>query len=140
MTERTSTNYVPTREPSGWAIGVITLAAVLMMMAGSFQALTGLVALFENKFYATTPNYTFEFDATAWGWIHLIMGIAVAVAGFGVLFGNVVARVVGIGLAAVSALANFLFIPYYPFWSMSIIALDVVVIWALAVHGHEVAD
>jgi hypothetical protein len=142
MTDRTSTDYVSgaERSPNGFAIGVITFAAAIMMMAGGFQALAGIVALFENKFYATTPSYTFEFDATAWGWIHLVVGIAIAVAGFGVLFGNIVARIVGIGLAALSAVTNFLFIPYYPFWSLAIIALDVAIIWALVAHGHEATD
>jgi len=140
MTERTTTNYVSgdQRVTNGWAVGGITLAAVLMMMAGTFQVLAGVVALFEDKFYATTPNYTFEFDATAWGWIHLAIGIVLGVAGFGVLFGNLAARIVGIGVAALSAVANFLFIPHYPFWSLAIIGLDIFVIWALAAHGDEV--
>jgi hypothetical protein len=142
MTDRTSTNYAvgDERSPNGWAVGGIIFAAALMMMSGGFQALAGLVALFENKFYATTPNYTFELDATAWGWIHLIMGIVVGLAGVGVLMGNLAARIVGIGLAALSAVANFLFIPHYPFWSLTIIALDVFIIWALAAHGRDVAE
>ncbi|HSJ43152.1 MAG TPA: hypothetical protein VK923_00530 [Euzebyales bacterium] len=120
---------------SGWAIGFISFAAIIMIMSGVFQTLAGLVAVFENEFYVATPNYLFQFDATTWGWIHLILGLVVLAAGFGMLSGQTWARVVGITLAVLSAIANFLFIPYYPFWSLLIIVLDVMVIWALAAHG-----
>jgi hypothetical protein len=139
MTEQTSGYGSRVREnPPGLALGFIVFAAVMMMMTGVFQALAGLVAIFENTFYVAARNYTFEFDVTAWGWIHLILGVIVALAGFGLLSGATWARVVGITLAVLSAIANFLFIPYYPFWSLLIIALDVFVIWALAVHGGKV--
>jgi hypothetical protein len=125
-------------EPPGWAAGFIVFAAVMMMMTGVFQALAGLIAIFQNEFYVQTRNYLFKFDVTTWGWIHLIVGIVVALAGWGLLSGRTWARVVGITLAVLSAVANFLFIPYYPFWSLLIIALDVFVIWALAVYGGRV--
>ena len=124
-------------DTSGWAVGFALFAAVMMIMAGIWQALAGLVAIFENEFYVATRNYTFQFDATAWGWIHLILGVIVGLAGFSLLSGATWARIVGITLAALSATANFLFIPYYPFWSLTVIALDVFVIWALAAHGRE---
>jgi hypothetical protein len=127
-------------QASGWAVGFILFAAIMMIMAGIFQAFAGLVAIFENEFYVATRNYLFQFDATTWGWIHLILGVVVALAGWGVLAGQTWARVVGITLAVLSAVANFLFIPYYPFWSLTVIALDVFVIWALAAHGREVRD
>jgi hypothetical protein len=87
------------------------------------------VATFENEFYVATRNYLFQFDATSWGWIHLLVGLIVAFAGWGLLSGRTWARVVGITLAVVSAITNFLFIPYYPFWALLIITLDVFVIW-----------
>jgi len=124
-------------ETSGWAVGFILFAAVMMLMAGIFQFFAGLVALFQNEFYVATRNYLFQFDATTWGWIHLIGGVLVVLAGWGLLSGRTWARVVGITLAVLSAIANFLFIPYYPFWALTIIALDVFVIWALAAHGRE---
>jgi hypothetical protein len=124
---------------SGWAVGFILFAGIMMIMVGIFQALQGLVAIFENEFYVATRNYLFEFDATAWGWIHLLIGLLVAFAGWGLLSGRTWARVVAITLAVLSAIANFLFIPYYPFWSLLIIAVDVFVIWAIAAHGREVA-
>jgi hypothetical protein len=138
MTESSGYGSRVREEPPGWAVGFTVFAAVMMMMTGAFQALAGLVAIFENEFYVATRNYLFQFDATSWGWIHLIVGVIVALAGFALLSGATWARVVGITLAVLSAIANFLFIPYYPFWSLLIIALDVFVIWALAVHGGKV--
>ena len=125
-------------EVSSWAVGFVLFAGVMMIMAGAFQAFSGLVALFEDEFYVATRNYLFQFDATTWGWIHLIGGALVAVAGFAVMAGQTWARVVGIILAVLSAIANFTFLPYYPFWAIIIIAVDVFVIWALAVHGRDV--
>jgi hypothetical protein len=125
------------RDTSGWAASFTLFAAIMMLMVGVWQALAGLVAIFENEFYVSTRNYLYEFDATTWGWIHLVIGLLVAFAGWGLLSGRTWARLVGITLAALSATANFLFIPYYPFWSMLIIAVDIFVIWALAAHGRE---
>ena len=122
----------PPREPvSGWATAGIAFAAVLMMVVGIFEAIAGLAAIFENEFFVVTPNYVFDADVTAWGWIHLILGIVVALAGFALFYGAAWARVTGIVLAALVAIANFFFIPYYPFWSILIIALAVWVIWSL---------
>jgi hypothetical protein len=126
-------------ETSGWAAGLVLFAGIMMILAGSFQAFAGLVAIFENEFYVATRNYLLQLDATSWGWIHLIGGIIVALAGFAVMAGRTWGRVVGITLAVLSAVANFAFIPYYPFWSLLIIALDVFIIWALATQGRDVA-
>jgi hypothetical protein len=117
--------------------GLILFAGLMMIMVGIWQALQGLVAIFENEFYVATRNYLFQFDATTWGWIHLLLGLLVALAGWGLLSGRTWARVVAITLAVLSAIANFLWLPYYPFWSMLIIAVDIFVIWAIAAHGHE---
>jgi hypothetical protein len=125
------------RDTSGMAVGFTVFAAIMMLMVGVFQALQGLIGIFENEFYVQTRNYLFQFDATTWGWIHLVLGLLVAFAGWGLLSGRTWARVVGITLAALSATANFLFIPYYPFWSLLIITLDIFVIWALTAHGRE---
>ena len=123
-------------EPGAWAQGLIMFAAVMMFVGGGFQAIAGLAAIFENEFYTVTPNYVFEFDVSLWGWIHLLLGLLVIFAGYALLSGQTWARVVGIVLASVSALANFAFIPYYPFWSLAIIALDVFIIWALATQAR----
>jgi hypothetical protein len=128
------------QEATGWAVGFILFAAIMMIMAGVFQALAGLVAIFENEFYVPTRNYLFQFDATTWGWIHLLVGLLVAFAGWGLLSGRTWARAVAITLAVISTIANFAFIPYYPFWSMLIIVIDIVVIWAVAVYGGTLRD
>jgi hypothetical protein len=143
MTEQITSDHVHTgqqkRPPSRWAVGFIAFAGVLMIMAGGFQVIAGLAALFEDEFYVPTRNYVLEFDATNWGWIHLLLGLLVLLAGFAVLAGRTWGRVIGVILAVLSAVANFAFIPYYPFWSLAIIALDVFVIWALVAHGRDVA-
>jgi len=124
-------------ETSGWVVGFTVFAAVMMIMVGVWQAMAGLIAIFENEVYLPTRNYLFELDLSTWGWIHLVLGLVVAFAGYGLLSGQTWARVVGITLAALSATTNFLFIPYYPFWSILIIAVDIFVIWALTAHGRE---
>jgi hypothetical protein len=122
-----------TREPvSGWAVGFSAFAGAIMMMVGFFQAFAGLAALFNDEFFVRTPNYTYDIDITGWGWIHLIIGVVVALAGLGIFSGATWARTVGIMLALLSAFANFFFIPVYPVWAILLIALNVVVIWALA--------
>ena len=125
---------------SGTAVGFILFAAIMMIMVGVFQALQGIIAIFENEFYVATRNYLFQFDATTWGWIHLVIGLIVAFAGWGLLSGRTWARVVGITVVMLSALANFLFIPYYPFWALLLITLDIFVIWAITAHGGELRD
>jgi hypothetical protein len=142
VAEQAAEQYRPARraeEASGWAVGFILFAGIMLVLSGFFQAFSGLVALFQNEFYVATRNYLFQFDATSWGWIHLVGGLVVAAAGFAVMAGRTWGRVVGITLAVLSALANFAFIPYYPFWAITIIALDIFVIWALAAHGGAVA-
>jgi hypothetical protein len=128
------------REGTGDGWGLVVFAGVMMILLGSFHALTGLTAILKDKFFVFTPNnYVISVDVTAWGWIHLIGGVVVALAGFYVFRGAAWARAIGILLATLSAIANFLFIPYYPFWSLLMIALDIFVIWGLARHGREVA-
>jgi hypothetical protein len=122
-------------EVSGWAIGGLAFAGTLMIMVGIFQAIAGLVAIIDDDFYVVTRNYTFDLDTTGWGWIHLILGIVVALSGFALLARRAWAGVVAITLAVLSAVSNFFFIPYYPFWSLLMIALAVFVIWALTRPG-----
>ncbi len=128
------------RKTSGWAVGFAMFAAIMLLIAGSFQVLAGLAGIFQDDFYAVTPNYFLEFDVSAWGWIHLVWGILVLLAGIGLLSGSLWGRTLGVIGAAVSALINFTFIPYYPFWSILIIAICVGVIWALTAHGQDIAS
>ena len=125
-------------QPSSGAVGWTMFAGVMLMLIGAFHAIAGLSGIIKDDFYAVTPNYVFEFDATTWGWTHLIGGIIVLFAGFGVFRGAVWARTVGVIIAAVSALVSFAWIPVYPIWSIVVIAIDVTVIWALTSHGRDI--
>jgi hypothetical protein len=120
---------------SGWAVGGIVFAATMLVMIGVFQALTGLVAIFNDEFYVVTRNYTFDLDVTAWGWIHLLFGLLILATGFGLFGRRTWAGVTAIMLCMLSALINFFFIPYYPIWSLVLIGLNVWVIWALTRPG-----
>ena len=120
---------------SGWATGGIVFAGLIMIVLGIFQAIAGLVAIFDDGFYVVTQNYTFDFDTTGWGWIHLILGVAVALTGLALLGRRPWAGIVTIMLAALSAIANFFFIPYYPFWSLLEIGLAIWIIWAVTRPG-----
>lgn len=122
---------------SGSAVGLIMFAGILMVLAGAFHFVQGLVALANDTFYIVGPEYVFEFDVTAWGWIHVVAGVVVALAGLALLQGAMWARVVAVAVASLSLIANFLWMPYYPIWSLTVIAFDLLVIWAVVVHGRE---
>ncbi len=126
-------------QPSAWAAGYTAFAGVVLVLIGFFQAVAGLVAIIDDDFYVVGQEYLFQFDTTAWGWIHLIVGLIVLVSGFGVFTGNAAARTVGVIVAAISALAAFAWLPWYPIWGIVIIALDVAVIWALTMHGRDLS-
>ena len=127
-----------TREPSGWAVGWTYFAAMMMVLVGVFHAIAGLVAIVDDEFYVATRNYVLQFDATQWGWIHLILGIVVAVSGLYLLTGAVLARTVGVIMAILSAIAGFSWLPYYPVWGILMVAIAISVIWALTAHGRDV--
>ena len=125
MTENPSTKQ-------GIASGTSIGAAAIMVTVGLIQFFQGLAAVLENEMFVVGVQYVYKFDLTTWGWIHLILGILVAAVGLALFTGAGWARVSAIVVAAVSILANFLWLPYYPAWSLLIIALDIVVIWAVA--------
>ena len=132
--------YKPREPVSGWAVGGLTFAATMLVLIGIFQVIAGLVAIFNDDFYVLTQNYTFDLDVSGWGWIHLIIGVAVILVGYFLYAGATWAGVTAIVLAVLSAVSNFFFIPYYPFWSILVIALAVWVIWALTRPGVLGAD
>ena len=124
-------------EPSGWA-GYIVFASIIMMVAGFFQGIAGLTALFSDDYFLVRPSgLIINVDYTAWGWTHLALGVITIAAAAGVLSGNILARTWAIGLVMISAVVNLAFLAAYPVWSVMLITLDVLVIWALAVHGKE---
>jgi hypothetical protein len=125
---------------SGWAVGFAWFAASMLILIGAFQFFQGLAAVLENEFFVVGANYVYEFDVTAWGWIHMIWGVIVLLAGWAVFAGKEWGRAVGITVAVISAIAQFFYIPYYPVWAVLIIALDVVCIWALATYNRAAAN
>ncbi|HET6791811.1 MAG TPA: hypothetical protein VFI35_09540 [Actinomycetota bacterium] len=120
------------------AVGFTMFAAIMLMINGSFQLIAGLAGIFENDFYVRTPNYLLEFDASVWGWVHLIWGVLVLIGGLGLLTASLWGRTLGVIAAAGSALTAFAFIPLYPVWSVVVISVDVTVIWALTAHGRDI--
>jgi hypothetical protein len=122
---------------SGWAIGFTVFAAVMMIVSGAFQFIQGLAAVIEDTFFVVGREYAYELDVTTWGWIHLVGGIIVALAGFALLSGSLWAKIVAIAIAGLSMIVNFMYIPYYPVWSIVIIALNAAVIWAVASYHAE---
>jgi hypothetical protein len=118
-------------------VGLVLFAGVMMLVNGVLEILQGIVAVSRDSIYVTTPHYTFEFNLTAWGWIHIVWGLILAVVGYGVVRGAPWARVVAILVVAISLGLNFIFLPYYPLWSLVVIAIDGFVLWALCIyHSH----
>src|SRR5215217_5378653 len=114
--------YGKTPDPTAWT-GWVVFAAFMMIMVGSFQAIEGLVALFDDGFYhVTSGGLVVDVDYNVWGWTHLLLGALLIVTGAGVLAGNIVARMAAIAVAMLSALVNLLFIEAYPIWSILIIS------------------
>jgi hypothetical protein len=128
----------PYEQRSGWG-GWIIFASVMLVLAGTLNALHGLVAIFNDEWVVWGNRANLYLDLSTWGWIHLGVGIAVALAGLGLLTGNVLARAVAVLVASVSIIANFIYMPAYPVWALTIIAIDVFVIYAVTAHGRELA-
>ncbi|HSO03978.1 MAG TPA: hypothetical protein VLQ92_05820 [Candidatus Limnocylindrales bacterium] len=120
------------------AVGFAFFAATMMIMVGVFQAIQGLVALFNDTFYLVGEKWTFQFDVSTWGWIHLLFGALLIAAGVFLLRGAAWARWTAVVLAGLSAVVNFMWLPYYPLWGVLVIALNVTIIWALTTHGRAV--
>jgi hypothetical protein len=123
---------------TGW-VGWVYFAGIMLLLLGGFQIIEGLTALFNRTYLLVSSNgLLVTANLAAWGWLHLLIGAVALVAGYGIIVGKRWAQVLGIVLACVSALVNLTYIAAYPLWSMTIIAVDILVIYALAVHGREV--
>ncbi|MHA7281637.1 DUF7144 family membrane protein [Arthrobacter sp. TMS2-4] len=119
-------------------MGVTVLAGTLMTMIGAFHAFQGIVALVNDTFYLVLPEYVLQFDITAWGWVHLVLGLVVEFAGAALFRGAVWGRTVPVIMACVSMVLSFVWMPSYPLRSLVIIALDIFVIWAAILHGRDI--
>ena len=127
------------RATSGFAAGVVLFAGLMMLMVGIWQALEGLIGIFENEFYVATRKYLFQFDATTWGWIHLILGIVLVCTGLGLFAGQGWARWTAIFFAMLNAFGQIAWMSTYPLWSVLIITLDIIIIYQLTARW-ETAD
>jgi hypothetical protein len=125
---------------SGMAAGFLIFAAIMLVLVGVFNIIDGLVALYKHDFYVTTRRGLLTFNFTAWGWIMLALGIVLILAGLGLLRGSMWARIVGVIAAGVNAIAQLSFISAYPIWSVIMIAVDILVIWAITSHGRMLRD
>jgi hypothetical protein len=124
-------------EVTGW-VGWVLFAGVMMLTVGFLNVMEGIVALFRDDYYLVRPNgFVVNVDFTVWGWTLLIFGLLIAFAGYGVMVGQTWARVTGVILAVVNSVVNLAFVPAYPIWAVIGITIDVIVIYALVVHGRE---
>ena len=133
----TSPGYVGNTAHNALAGGVTLFAGTALATVGFFQFFEGLSAVLNDNVYVRTRDYAYQFDITTWGWIHLVVGVIAVLVGIGTLLDRDLAYIMGVMIAALSALTNFLFIPWYPVWAIVIIAFDVAVIWALCVRLNE---
>jgi len=125
---------------SSWAVGWSAFAGIMLIIVGVVDVIQGIVALANDEFFVVTQEWVFKFDITTWGWIQLILGVVLIASGIGIFSGNVLARTVGVIVAAVAAIVNFAWLPYYPVWSLVAISIAIAVIWALTAHGRDIAS
>ena len=120
-----------------WATGLTAFAAVMLFLVGLLDIFRGIMAIAEDDIFLTTRNYVFEFDLTGWGWVHLALGAVAVIVSIGLLRTATWARVAGVAIAGLVIIANFLSLPYYPVWSVVMIAISGFIIWALCVVPRE---
>jgi hypothetical protein len=127
-------------QASGWAVGWTAFAGIMMVIGGIWWVIIGIIALVNDNFYVVTEEYIFQFNVTTWGWIHLLLGILVTLAGIYLFTGAVWARIVGVAVAIVWMIAAFAWLPYAPVWAIALLAIAVFIIWALTVHGRDIVE
>ncbi|MFC9605471.1 hypothetical protein ACFTTN_18620 [Streptomyces niveus] len=127
-------HHTPSRGGHGshtWATGGAMFAGVLLFVDGILAVLNGVVSIARDNVYTLNGSYTYQFTLTSWGWIHLVVGVLLVLTGLGIMSGAPWARVIGVGMASVSIVANFMWLPYQPVWAVIAIAIGVFVIWSL---------
>ncbi|WUH92968.1 hypothetical protein OG900_24545 [Streptomyces sp. NBC_00433] len=128
-------------ERRAWAAGGTVFAGVLLVVAGIMAVLEGIVGIAKDSVFVVSGGYAYKFNVTAWGWIHLVIGVLAVLVGLGLLRGEAWSRYAGIGIASIALLANFMFLPYQPAWSLIMIGIYVFIIWSLATYhskrGHH---
>jgi hypothetical protein len=124
---------------TGWT-GWITFAGVMMILAGSLNLLYGIIAAVNDEWVVFTNRANVYLDISEWGWVHIIVGAVVLISGLGLFSGNILARTIAVVVASISLLVNFFFIPVYPLWAITVIVIDLLVIWAVTAHGREMRE
>ncbi|WP_338674848.1 hypothetical protein V1460_19035 [Streptomyces sp. SCSIO 30461] len=119
------------------AEGLVLFTAVMLLIAGILDICRGIMAIAKDDIFVVTPGYVFKFDLAGWGWIHLILGVVALAAGIGLFKSQTWARVLGIVVATLLIISNFLSLPYTPVWAVVAIAICVFVIWGLCVAGRD---
>ncbi|WP_328659789.1 DUF7144 family membrane protein [Nocardia salmonicida] len=114
------------------AAGITMLAVILLLVAGILSIVRGIAGVTKDEIFLIPSEYSYQLDVSNWGWIHLSLGILLVAVAIGMMLTATWARIFAYGLAALSIIANFLSLPYYPWWSVIIIAIDLTVIWAVA--------
>jgi magnesium-transporting ATPase (P-type) len=131
-----ATTPYPEEPISRAAVGWTLFAGVMMIVAGGIAVLQGLAWLINPERFPG-QDLVISQNVETWGWTQLVLGAIVLLAGFGVFVGNVLARTIGVLAAILSVFAAFVALPFYPFWGVCVIAIDIAVIWALTVHGRD---
>jgi hypothetical protein len=124
---------------TGWT-GWISFAAIMLIIGGSLNLLYGVIAAVNDEWVVFTNRANVYLDVSEWGWVHIVLGGIVLLSGIGLLSGNIIARAVAVIVASISLLVNFFFIPVYPLWALTVIVIDVLVIWAVTAHGREMRE
>jgi hypothetical protein len=106
----------------------------MLGLAGTFNAIQGILAIGDSRVFVGETTFVFS-NLKTWGWIVLLLGVAQLLAAFAVVSGSEFARWFGIAVAGVNAIGQLMFIPAYPFWAISMFAIDILIIYALAVYG-----
>ena len=119
--------------------GWVAFAGVLLLIGGILSLILGLAAIGNSHFVVSHPRYIFG-SLHVWGWIGIIIGVIALVVGFGVFAKNQLSRWVGVIVLALSALAQLLMMPSYPFWSLSIFTLCILAMYGLIAHGEKISS
>jgi hypothetical protein len=122
----------PEERGGGW----VMFAGVMLLVVGTMNTIGGIAAIDDANFYVANAHYVFS-DLSTWGWIILITGVAQVLAGFGVLARNQFARWLGVGFACLNMVAQFLFFPAQPLWSIALIAIDTLIVYGLVAYGNR---
>jgi hypothetical protein len=140
ITESPGDAYWADHSASGWT-GYIGFAALMLIVIGCFEAIAGFVGIFKEQVYAVpSKDLLVSVDYTTWGWVHLVLGILAIIVAAGMFTGAMWARVAAIIFAVCSAIVNLGFLDAKPVWATMVIAFDILLIWALTVHGREMKN